>query len=211
MTVPDRRSVAGRAAYAAQLAAVRTYLREMRPDADKTPERSTDSAPGPGAGPGAARGSLGGGTAEAGADDLIARLESFADLGPDEPELPALVTELVVLSDDVSRAWPRRQPVALDPRALALACRYLAETFAARVPGRSVELRVTPFIAVQAVPGPRHTRGTPPNVVETDALTWLRLATGRVNWDDAVRSGAVRASGQRADLREFLPLPPPGR
>jgi hypothetical protein len=91
----------------------------------------------------------------------------------------------------------------------AVSCRRLAETFAARVPGRSVELRVAPFIAVQAVPGPRHTRGTPPNVVETDGLTWLRLATGRMEWADAVGSGAVRASGQRADLHEFLPLPRP--
>ena len=119
------------------------------------------------------------------------------------------VTELILLSDELSLARSGEEPVPLDRSALALSCRRLAETFAARVPGRSVELRVAPFIAVQAVPGPRHTRGTPPNVVETDGRTWLRLATGRMEWTDAVASGAVRASGQRADLREFLPLDPP--
>jgi hypothetical protein len=65
---------------------------------------------------------------------------------------------------------------------------------------------VPPVAAVQCVAGPRHTRGTPPNVVETDALTWFRLATGRVGWAAAVESGAVRASGARADLREYLPV-----
>jgi putative sterol carrier protein len=65
---------------------------------------------------------------------------------------------------------------------------------------------VPPFIAVQAVPGPRHTRGTPPNVVETDPVTWLRLATGRVSFTEAVAAGDVRASGNRADLTPYLPL-----
>ena len=59
---------------------------------------------------------------------------------------------------------------------------------------------------MQAVAGPRHTRGTPPNVVETDPLTWVRLATGRLGWAEAVSSGAVRASGARADLSAHLPL-----
>ena len=63
-----------------------------------------------------------------------------------------------------------------------------------------------PVAAVQVVAGPRHTRGTPPNVVETDPLTWIRLATGRLGWAEAVRNGAVRASGARADLSEYLPL-----
>jgi putative sterol carrier protein len=65
---------------------------------------------------------------------------------------------------------------------------------------------VPPFGAVQCVEGPRHTRGTPPNVVETDAETWLGLATGRLGWVEALRTGAVRASGERADLSDFLPL-----
>jgi hypothetical protein len=73
-------------------------------------------------------------------------------------------------------------------------------------PGRSVEVRIPPFGAVQCVPGPRHTRGTPPNVVETDAMTWLLVATGRLDWPAAVASGKVHASGIRTDLSEYLPL-----
>lgn len=141
------------------------------------------------------------------AGEMPAVLESGRGLSSTRDFLTSRVTELVIAADDLSRARPGREPVPLDRRALALSCRRLAETFAELVPGRSVELRVTPFIAVQAVAGPRHTRGTPPNVVETDGLTWLRLATGRTQWDDAVRSGAVRASGQRSDLRQYLPLP----
>lgn len=78
----------------------------------------------------------------------------------------------------------------------------------AAAPGRAVEVRVPPFAAVQCVAGPRHTRGTPPNVVETDAVTWVRLAAGRTRWADAVADGSVRASGPRADLSEYLPLLP---
>ncbi len=63
-----------------------------------------------------------------------------------------------------------------------------------------------PFVAVQAIPGPRHTRGTPPNVVETDPVTWLRLATGRLDFADALATGAARASGTRADLTDHLPV-----
>ena len=84
--------------------------------------------------------------------------------------------------------------------------RTLAQMLAANAPGRSVEVRIPPFVAVQAVAGPRHTRGTPPNVVETDATTWLRLATGRGSFADALRSGAVNATGPRSDLSDQLPL-----
>jgi hypothetical protein len=73
-------------------------------------------------------------------------------------------------------------------------------------PGRSVEIRVPPFAAVQAIEGPRHTRGTPPNVVETDGPTWLALVDGRLTWADAVAAGRVRASGIRSDLSAVLPL-----
>jgi hypothetical protein len=74
-------------------------------------------------------------------------------------------------------------------------------------PGHSVEVRVPPFAAIQCIEGPRHTRGTPPNTVETDARTWLALATGRLNWTDAVRSGTVSASGSRAsEVADHLPL-----
>jgi len=89
---------------------------------------------------------------------------------------------------------------------LAAVVRDLANAFAAAHPGRSVEVRIPPFVAVQAVAGPRHTRGTPPNVVETDAVTWLRLATGRTAFAAAVSSGAVRATGPRSDLSEHLPV-----
>jgi hypothetical protein len=94
--------------------------------------------------------------------------------------------------------------VPLERLALGTAVRTLAEILAAQSPGRSVEVRVPPFVAVQAVPGPRHTRGTPPNVVETDPETWLRLLVGALSWADAVSAGRVRASGERADLSPLL-------
>jgi hypothetical protein len=71
-----------------------------------------------------------------------------------------------------------------------------------------VEVRVVPVAAVQAVEGPRHTRGTPPSVVETDPLTWFKLATGRLGWAEAVRTTAVKASGARSDLSAYLPVSP---
>lgn len=74
-------------------------------------------------------------------------------------------------------------------------------------PGRSVEVRIPPYAAVQAVPGLTHRRGTPSAVVETDAETWLALADGALSWDDAVASGRVHASGERSDLGPYLPLP----
>ncbi len=91
---------------------------------------------------------------------------------------------------------------------LGTAVKTSARWLAQQVPGRSVELRVPPFVAVQCVPGPRHTRGTPPNVVETDPATWLRLATGELSWADALAAGQVSASGNRADLSAYLPLRP---
>ena len=90
--------------------------------------------------------------------------------------------------------------------ALRSAARFLLHELERVSPGRSVEIRVVPVAAVQAVAGPRHTRGTPPNVVETDPETWVRLATGRLGWDEAVGDGLVRASGSRSDLSAFLPL-----
>ncbi|RFU23184.1 sterol carrier family protein [Geodermatophilus marinus] len=91
---------------------------------------------------------------------------------------------------------------------LAAAVRTTARWLAQQVPGRSVEVRVPPHVAVQCVPGPRHTRGTPPNVVETDPRTWLRLCTGADTWADAVAGGRVSASGSRAELGAHLPLGP---
>ena len=92
---------------------------------------------------------------------------------------------------------------------LRAAVRYLLGLLAARAPGRAVEVRVPPYAAVQCVSGPRHTRGTPPNVVETDPVTWIRLAAGRLTWAEATKSGHVAASGVRTDLSTFLPLLPP--
>ena len=91
---------------------------------------------------------------------------------------------------------------------LATAVRYLLQLLAEKAPGGSVEVRVPPFGAVQVIEGPRHTRGTPPNVVETDALTWIALATGAEQWADAAASGRILASGIRADLTDVLPLRP---
>jgi len=89
---------------------------------------------------------------------------------------------------------------------LAAAVRLSLRALSADAPGRTVEVRVPPFAAVQCVEGPRHTRGTPPNVIETDPRTWLELATGRLRWDAAVEDGRVNASGSRADLSHWLPL-----
>ncbi|MEY3859292.1 MAG: hypothetical protein RL568_722 [Actinomycetota bacterium] len=75
-----------------------------------------------------------------------------------------------------------------------------------KAPGRAIEVRVPPYAAVQCGEGPTHTRGTPPNTIEMDAQTWLALASGELSWDQAVDSGAVLASGLRADLAQFLPL-----
>jgi hypothetical protein len=83
--------------------------------------------------------------------------------------------------------------------------RYL-KALQERAPGRSVEVRVPPYAAVQAIHGGRHTRGTPRAVVEMDGETWLALATGELTWSDALESGRVHASGERADLSPFLPL-----
>jgi hypothetical protein len=93
-----------------------------------------------------------------------------------------------------------------DRTVLRDAVRVLLAELARRAPGRSVEVRIPPFGAIQCVAGPRHTRGTPPNVVETDPMTWLLVSTGRLSWTDAVASGKVHASGIRTDLTDYLPL-----
>lgn len=91
-------------------------------------------------------------------------------------------------------------------RDVTAAVRFTLEELADVAPGNSVEVRVPPAGAVQAVAGPRHTRGTPPNVVETDPETWLGLVTGSVSWRDAVANGRATASGERSDLSGHLPL-----
>ncbi len=89
---------------------------------------------------------------------------------------------------------------------LATAVRYTLQLLAARAPGAAVEVRVPPYGVVQCVAGPRHTRGTPPAVIETDPHTWLSLATGRTGWRQAVDGGTLSASGERTDLSGWLPL-----
>lgn len=100
---------------------------------------------------------------------------------------------------------------AEDPgrQTLATACRYLLQLLEERHPGHSVEVRVPPFGAVQCVEGPRHTRGTPPNVIETDPATWVALGTGAMAWEHAVERGLVHASGVRATLDGLIPILPP--
>lgn len=107
------------------------------------------------------------------------------------------------MRDAVAAVLPWDSPARPD---LAKAVRLSLRTLAQVAPGRSVEVRVPPFAAVQCVEGPRHTRGTPPNVVEMDARTWLELATGSLMWTDALAQGRVSASGNRADLSALLPL-----
>ncbi|WP_369202250.1 sterol carrier family protein [Streptomyces sp. PU-14G] len=114
------------------------------------------------------------------------------------------LVELVVHGDDLARATGVR--VSLDRQATAATVRVLADALAAKAPGGAVEVRVPPFAVVQAVEGPRHTRGTPPNVVETDPLSWIRLATGRLAWAEALEGGRLRAGGERSDLSGVLPV-----
>jgi hypothetical protein len=90
---------------------------------------------------------------------------------------------------------------------LGAAVRLTLRTVAATAPGGSVEVRVPPFGVIQCIAGPRHTRGTPPNVVQTDPRTWLLLATGRTTWADATAAGLITASGTRApEVAHWLPV-----
>ncbi|MEV1052572.1 sterol carrier family protein [Streptomyces sp. NPDC059017] len=112
--------------------------------------------------------------------------------------------ELVVHTDDLADATGLDLPY--ERQALAACVRVLADALAVKAPGGSVELRIPPYAVVQCVEGPRHTRGTPPNVVETDPLTWVRLATGREDWAAAREAARVSASGERSDLSALLPV-----
>lgn len=123
---------------------------------------------------------------------------------PDAAAVRAAVEAVTPWLDDETAAKPGRS-------ALAAAVRGTVEILAAELPGRSVEVRVPPFAAAQCVEGPRHTRGSPPNVVETDPRTWLEMATGRLDWDAAISQGRVRASGTRAAaVAAGLPVLRPG-
>lgn len=187
--------------------AVHDYVRGYRPNAGQIADASRSAAE---------------------ADDVLTALEAEIErcaealagplpavaLGPRGPItgedlVRTRVVELVVHSDDLSRSLPDADPVPLQRTALATAVRTLAGILAGQHPGRSVEVRVPPYAAVQCAvgdPGPTHTRGTPPNVVETDPVTFLRLATGRLTWAEAAGTGRVHASGLRADLSAALPV-----
>lgn len=108
--------------------------------------------------------------------------------------------------------WLRDESLPTPPRpALAAAVRLTARTLETVAPGNSVEVRVPPFVAVQCVQGPRHTRGTPPNVLETTPRTWLLVASGLRDIDEAVAAGEIDASGHRAlEIAGFLPIVPVG-
>lgn len=107
---------------------------------------------------------------------------------------------------EVATAWDelRRDPSSTS--ALRLLTKHYLAVLVQRHPGRSVEVRVPPYAAVQCIGGTRHTRGTPPAVVETDAATWVGLARGDLSWSEVVAAGRVSASGERADLSSLLPL-----
>lgn len=103
----------------------------------------------------------------------------------------------------VADALAREERTTADRRLLS---KHFLAVLAQRAPGASVEVRVPPYAAAQVIPGVRHTRGTPPAVVEMDGETWIALATGALTWSDAEAAGRVRASGERADLSAYLPL-----
>ncbi|XUL94236.1 sterol carrier family protein [Streptomyces galilaeus] len=132
-------------------------------------------------------------------------LETNVGAMPLADYLVTRTVELVVHTDDLNAAVPGLD-IPYDRQALAACTRLLADVLAVKAPGGSTEVRIPPYAVVQCVEGPRHTRGTPPNVVETDPLTWIRLATGRTSWKDAVEEAKVRASGERADLGGLLPI-----
>lgn len=127
----------------------------------------------------------------------VRRLRSYRPV-VSSPHIKSTAVAAALSAFDEGRAAER--PV------LREAVRTLLAALAERAPGRSVEVRVPPYGAIQCVPGPRHTRGTPPNVVEMDPETWLAVATGRLDWAEAVTEGRVRVSGIRADLAPHLPL-----
>ena len=110
----------------------------------------------------------------------------------------------------LTRFVEQPEELLADRSAVALAVRYGLQLLKDSAPGASVEVRVPPYGAVQAIGGPTHTRGTPPAVVEMDAEAWLALVTGKTSYEDAVSSGKVAASGLRTDLQGFLPLWPLG-
>ncbi|AKE88721.1 sterol carrier family protein [Rhodococcus aetherivorans] len=125
-------------------------------------------------------------------------------MAPRRPVDPAELRAALLRVGPWLRADTDDAPARTD---LATAVRLSARALEQVAPGSSVEVRVPPFVAVQCIEGPRHTRGTPPNVVETDPRTWLRLATGLVGFADAAAEGSLDASGSRAgEIAHWMPL-----
>ena len=124
----------------------------------------------------------------------------------DELGRAALTTVQAIAAKSDGAAGGAALGASVDRSTLALAVRYTLQLLAEEAPGGTVEVRVPPYAAVQCIEGPKHTRGTPPNVVETDAATWLALALGTLSWTAAREAGRVHASGQRADLEGVLPV-----
>jgi hypothetical protein len=152
------------------------------------------------------------------ADGMAAVRACTTPVGPDQLDRPAepSVADQIgqtgqpVQADLLDRPDQPDQPDHPDRRpdraTQRLAVRYTLQLLTDRAPGHSVEVRIPPFAAVQAIPGPVHRRGTPSAVVEMDAPTWLALATGELSWAQAKAAGQIRASGERADLTGWLPL-----
>jgi len=132
-------------------------------------------------------------------DEQRAALGEPAWAGPGDPAALGRACTFAV----IQALAAERSPCAA---ALRAAARHLVGLLAAQAPGHAVEVRVPPYAAAQCIEGPRHSRGTPPNVVEMDPVTWIRLAAGLTSWADALAAGAVRASGVRADLGPYLPV-----
>lgn len=146
------------------------------------------------------------------AEAAAAAFAALPDANPNKPVRQLTGTHrladaaLFRLVETVVHALDLPEPPASDRQAERIVVRALADLLVKQAPGRSVELRIPPFAAVQLVPGPRHTRGTPSGVVETDPATFLRLVSGRTIWAEAAAAGRLRASGERTDLSGYLPL-----
>lgn len=108
--------------------------------------------------------------------------------------------------EEVAAARARLTAGSAEKADLKLLTKHYLALMEAKAPGKSVEIRVPPFAAIQCIEGVRHTRGTPPAVIETDASTWIALATGELAWSDAQAGGRISASGERTDLSTYLPL-----
>lgn len=109
-------------------------------------------------------------------------------------------------AEDVDAALTHVKDGSAGRPELKLLTKHFLAVLEQRAPGKAVELRVPPYAAIQCIEGVRHTRGTPPAVIETDAATWIALATGELSWTDAVEQGRATASGERTDLTPLLPL-----